>query len=482
MSDTFESTVRPDAGALARASSDPGDMVKPQLETSPVAGSPPAPFIRRMLFGASASAILQASSSALAFLVAVALARLLGTRDYGYYVFALAWASALTIPAGLGLNRFVVRGVAEYEVNQQWSHLRGLLTRANTIVAVTASAIAAGGVIIALTTVEAPLRWVLALAMVLIPINALTILRQNTMQAFGRIVAGQIPEYVIRPIMIVIGIGLLAVVGGRILTPLAAMVVYVTAATTALVVGALALRRTIPERVRTAVPQYQRREWILAALPMMLIGGIWQLNGYVSTIAVGMLGGAQEAGIYNVVEKGAGLVVLLLIAANMPFAPLVARMRAIGDRAGMEHGAERIAQATVIASLPIVIFLVAFPDVYLGLFGAEFDSGDTALRVLALGQLFNAAAGPVGSVLIMTGHERKACWGVGLGLLTTVILSIALIPSFGVTGAAIADAASFVVWNVALNVLCRRSLSINATAFPRLAMATAGRNPHSSAL
>jgi O-antigen/teichoic acid export membrane protein len=258
------------------------------------------------------------------------------------------------------------------------------------------------------------------------------------------------------------------------------MVVNVSAATAALAVGMLVLRKTIPERVRTAAPHYLKREWIMAALPMMLIGGIWQLNGYVSTIAVGMLGGAQEAGIYNVVEKGAGVVVLLLIAANMPFAPLVARMRAVGDRAGMEHGAERIAQATVIASLPIVIFLVAFPDVYLGLFGTEFDSGVTALRILALGQLFNAAAGPVGSVLIMTGHERTACWGVGIGLLTTVILSVALIPPLGVTGAAIADAASFVVWNVALNVLCRRNLSINATAFPRFAMATADRNPLSS--
>jgi O-antigen/teichoic acid export membrane protein len=81
----------------------------------------------------------------------------------------------------------------------------------------------------------------------------------------------------------------------------------------------------------------------------------------------------------------------------------------------------------------------------------------------------------------MTGHERTACWGVGLGLLTTVVLSVVLIPPLGITGAAIADAASFVVWNVALNVLCRRNLSINATAFPRLAMATAGRNPQSSA-
>lgn len=444
---------------------------KPTEESDPQ----PTPFVRRMLFGASATAVMQASSSAIGFLVAVALARLLGSRDYGAYVFALAWASALTVPAGLGLNRFVVRGIAGYEVNQRWDHLRGLLIRANTLVAAASIAIAAIGAAVALTTLGPSLRWVFAVAMVLIPINALTILRQSTMQALGRVIVGLVPEYVVRPVILISGVGVLALVGGRVLTPMAAMIVNIGAVTTAFAAGVVALRKAIPEQARTVAPRYQMREWITAALPMMLIGGIWQLNGYVSTIAVGTIGGTREAGIYSAVEKGGELIVLLLVAANMPFAPLVARMRAKGDVAGMEHGAERIAQATVIASLPIVIFLVAVPAVYLGLFGAAFTSGGTALRILVLGQLFNAAAGPVGSVLIMTGHERAACWGVGLGLLTTVILSVALIPPLGVTGAAIADAASFVVWNVALNVLCRRRLAINATAFWRLAMTTTRR-------
>lgn len=423
-----------------------------------------------MLFGASATAILQASSSGVGFLVAVALARLLGSREYGVYVFAVAWTSALTIPAGLGLNRFVVRGVAKYEIGQRWDYLRGLLIRANTLVAVASCLIAVGGVAVVLATLGPPLRWVFAISMILIPINALTILRQNTMQALGHIIAGQIPEYVIRPVVLVIGVGLLAFVGGKVLTPIAAMIVNVVAVTTAFTAGVIALRKALPERVRNATPSYQMRAWIAAALPMMLIGGIWQLNGYVSTIAVGTIGGARDAGIYSAVEKGGELIVLLLVAANMPFSPLVARMHVKGDSSGMEHAAERIAQATVIASLPIVLFFVVLPGLYLALFGSGFMSGGTALRILVVGELFNAAAGPVGSVLIMTGHERTACWGVGLGLLTTIVLSIALVPVLGVTGAAIADAASFLVWNLALTMLCRKRLGINATAFWWLAM------------
>jgi O-antigen/teichoic acid export membrane protein len=274
----------------------------------------------------------------------------------------------------------------------------------------------------------------------------------------------------VRPLLLIGGIGILALIGKAVLTPIAAMTVNVIAVGSACATGVNSLRKALPEQVRSASPRYEMSTWIAAALPMMLIGGIWQVNGYVSTIAVGTIGGARDAGIYSAVEKGGEFIVLLLVAANMPFAPLVARMRAKGDLAGMQHGAERIAQATAIAAFPIALAFVVFPGVYLGIFGGSFGSGATALRILAVGQLFNAAAGPVGTVLIMTGQERAACWGIGAGLLTTIVLSIALIPSLGVTGAAIADAVSFVVWNLSLNVLCRKRVMVNATALPLLAM------------
>ncbi len=462
-----------EAAGLSQALNEPlpgTDGNKEGQESATSAGAPPAPFVRRMLLGASLTAVLQATSSASGFIVAVALARLLGSQRYGIYVFAFAWASALTIPAGLGLNRFVIRGIARYEVSEMWDHLRGLVVRANTLVAAASSTIAVIGGAIALTTLGPSSRWVFVVAMSLIPISALAILRQSTMQALGRVVSGQIPEFVIRPLVLLAGVGVLAIVGGKVRTPMAAMIINVIALSAAFAAGLLALRRALPQQVRTATPSYRMREWVTAALPMMLIGGIWQLNGYVSTIAVGTIGGPREAGIYSAVEKGGEIIVLLLVAANMPFAPLVARMHARGEISGLEHGAERIAQVTVLASLPIAVFFLAVPSVYLGIFGGAFASGGTALRVLAVGQLFNAAAGPVGSVLIMTGNERAACWGIGSGLVTTVVLSIALVPFLGVTGAAIADAASFVVWNVALNVLCRRRVGINATAVRGLAM------------
>lgn len=493
MSDAWDDPDRPQPAGMtasrtesARAGVPPPSSVSSAHTASPERGAEvsdesamgslrPHTLVRRMLVGASATAVLQGASSAAGFAVAVVLARLLGESGYGSYAFAVACASVLTIPAGLGLNRFVVRGIATYEVKRQWGQLRGLVLGANKIVFVTSTGIAVLGCVIALTVLAPTYRWVFVVAMLLIPVNALVLLRQATMQAFGRIVTGQMPEYVIRPVILLGGIGVLAVADRRVLTPPIAMGVNVAAVSVAFVAGVLGLRKAIPEQARAIAPRYEVRKWIAAALPMMLIGGMWQVNGYVTTIAVGTLGGARDAGIYSAVEKGGEFIVLLLVAANMPFAPVIARMHARGDRAGLEHTAERIAQVTVLAASAVAAFFVFFPGTYLGIFGHGFASGGAALRILALGQLFNAVAGPVGSVLIMTGHERAAIWGVGSGLVTTLALSLALIPALGVTGAAVADAASFVVWNTVLVVLCRRLVAINATAFWPLSMASGRR-------
>ena len=51
-------------------------------------------------------------------------------------------------------------------------------------------------------------------------------------------------------------------------------------------------------------------------------------------------------------------------------------------------------------------------------------------------------AGPAGNVLLMTGHEGIAVRGIGIGLLANLVLGILLVPLFGVTGGAVAFAAS----------------------------------------
>jgi O-antigen/teichoic acid export membrane protein len=97
-------------------------------------------------------------------------------------------------------------------------------------------------------------------------------------------------------------------------------------------------------------------------------------------------------------------------------------------------------------------------------FGDEYAVGATALAILAAAQLANAAAGSVGQLLSMTGHERDAARGVALSALVNVALNALLIPRWGMNGAAAASAASLITWNVLLAILVHRRLGLHSTA------------------
>jgi O-antigen/teichoic acid export membrane protein len=421
-----------------------------------------------MLRNASATAVLQGASGAMAFVLAVLLARFLGSAGYGRYAVAFAWASILTIPAILGLDRFLVRGIAVYEVQRNWSLMKGLLLRTNQLVLITSVAIATCGVAVAFLSMAPASRAPFSVAMVLVPLTALTLLRQGAMQAFGRIVSGQLPEFLVRPSLILIGV--IALNYLDVLTPTSALIVNVVSVAIAFTVGAILLRRALPTSMRLARPEFLTGSWLRASLPMMLISGVWMANLYAATLIVGALQGPQAAGVYSAVQKGSEVIVLVLSATNMALAPAIARLYAQSDKEGLEHATERMARATLVVSAPLAIAFIAFPNLYLALFGHSFQSGATALMIIAVGQLINAAAGPSGNVLIMTGQERIAVWGVATGLLANIVLAFLLVPPLGVTGGAIAFASSLALWNTILVIIARRTVGINVTAFAIFSM------------
>jgi O-antigen/teichoic acid export membrane protein len=426
---------------------------------------------RRMLRSAFATAVLQVVSNGLGFVIAVLLARLLGQGNYGTYTFALAWASFLAIPALVGFDQFLVRGIALYEVRHEWPLMKGLLRRANQIVLLTSVSIAIVGCAVSLLWLSGSLQGSFCVAMVLVPVTALTFLRQGAMRAFGRVVSGQFPEYIVAPLLILTFVGILALMGGGALTSVSALGAYVVGTAVAFVVGAVLLRRALPAELRPERPAYATREWVWASVPIMFINGVWMTNRYVGVIVLGTLDSAQATGVYGVVEKGAALIVLVHFAVNMPLAPAIARLHAQGDYVGLEHTSERMARAATLVSLPVCLAFAVFPGIYLSIFGPGFQTGAAAMTILALAQLVNAATGPAGNVLIMTGNERPAMWATAGGLLVNLVLGIALVPLLGITGSAIAFASSLIFWNLTMVVLGRTRVGVNVTAFRRLSVA-----------
>jgi O-antigen/teichoic acid export membrane protein len=86
----------------------------------------------------------------------------------------------------------------------------------------------------------------------------------------------------------------------------------------------------------------------------------------------------------------------------------------------------------------LVILLFARP--IMGLFGPEFVEGASVLRILAIGQFVNAATGPVGLLLTMTGNERDTR-NIVLAYTLFLLVACALVaPRWGILGTAVVNA------------------------------------------
>jgi O-antigen/teichoic acid export membrane protein len=109
------------------------------------------------------------------------------------------------------------------------------------------------------------------------------------------------------------------------------------------------------------------------------------------------------------------------------------------------------------------LFLIFLGHYFLNIFGQDFVDGKGALIILSVGRLLNVAFGSVGAIMIMTGHEREAAFGVGVSAVANVMLNATLIPKWGINGAALATTISLILWNVTLCTYVFRRLGINAT-------------------
>jgi len=169
-----------------------------------------------------------------------------------------------------------------------------------------------------------------------------------------------------------------------------------------------------------------------------------------------------------VANREARLIVFILMSVNAALAPTVSILYTSKEMECLQRVVTKSARMTLILSLPVAVGLILFSKWALLIFGHEFTRGNIALAILSLGQLINAAAGSVGMLLVMTGHERDTAVGIGISTVLNVTLNAFLIPWRGIEGAAIATSSSMILWNLLLGIKVYKRLGIDPTALGQI--------------
>ncbi|MBW2457693.1 MAG: oligosaccharide flippase family protein [Deltaproteobacteria bacterium] len=447
-------TVAPERGWVARLLT----WLSPGLDDPAAA--------RQLAWGTAGTMTVRVLASGLNLVTGMVLARLLLTRGYGIFVFCWASVDFLFAVADLGMSTLVTQRTAAYAAQRKWSRLRGLLRRADQIVALmSVLAVTAGGVALGVGALggKPNLALTFLLALPIVPLLGLTNLRRSVLLGLERPVLSQLVRYVARPLVFWAIVALAYLLGAVEPSAPSAMACELLACAAILGLSVWAVRRFRPTELTEASPSYATRAWLLAAIPMLAIAHlntfVWRLD----IIMVGALATLEGAGIYGAATQWAGVVTYPFLALTIVLSPVVSRLHARGDTATLQAIVTAgIRLATGVSTVLLVGLWLTGPWL-LGIYGSDFVAGTTALTILGVGQLLTMVFGPVWIILVMTGHARVVALLLGCSAVINVSLDALLIPIWGLEGAALGSALVVNIFRVVGVWLVWRRLSLRAT-------------------
>ena len=421
-------------------------------------------FLRRVARGAALALLLQVVGAGLTYGSQIALARWMGIKEFGIYIYAIAWVTILAGPAGLGLPQSVLRLIPEYRAQSDNARLRGLLRGAGIVTVLLGIGFGSVGTLVAVVLggSSGTNVWFLVTAACLIPTLALITLDSAIARAF-RVRNGGVWRVTHPPSFGAYRRSRGVLGHPRLTISRRELVITLVSLTGVALVQLMTVRRHVRPLISDSGVVFEWRAWLRVSLPLVLVTSFALLLSQTDILVIGAMHGPHDAAVYSAASKTSLLVVYVLAAVNAMTAPIFSELYVKHDQPGMQRLAAVSAQWTFWPSLLIATAIAAVSTQVLALFGSGFGAGRGAVIVLLAGQLVNAACGTVGILLTMTGHQTDVAKVYGI----TMVLNIALcsVGSYygGLAGAAGGTTLSMVIWNLWLTRLTKRRVGVRAS-------------------
>lgn len=401
-----------------------------------------------------------------AFIIQILLARWLGTAAFGDYSFAVSWARLLAIFGSVGLTLSTLKFIPDYIAEEKWGHLRGAFRAFSLVVLVASSILAliAMGVFLVFPPADINLT-TLIIGLSLTPLIALVQLYVEYLRGMGHVLIGFAPMRVGQNVGLMVLAGI-AVATGTLTNVVAVSLLGVTFLSILLFQASFTMYRMRKIAAGNEV-QYELREWIRTSLPMLLIRGFAVIMNRVDVLMVGLLLGAAPTGIYAVALRTADLTSFSLLAVNAVTSRRISPLYKQGRMEELESIAKRATLVSFFVSMGTFAGIVLFSNFLLSLFGEDFLLGRNTLLILGFGHVVNAAVGPVGFLMHLTGHQNISSRVYGVSMVMNIVLNYVLIQyaQLGIEGAAIATAATMIFQNTWMYIEVRRHLKMSTLYF-----------------
>lgn len=424
--------------------------------------------IFEVLSGAALAFVLRGFGAGLAFVLNVMIARLLGAEGAGLYFMALSVTMFLSVVARMGLDNTILRFISLNASRGDWGQVKGVQSLGWKLAGSASLGFALLCFLLAPQisiyvfnepNLTDPLRW---MSLGIFTFSVMSLMSES-LKGLKRIQNSMMVSGVLYPAFALTLIWpLVALMGVA-----GASFSYVLSTGLAAVLGAVFWRKAISQHDSPSISFSRETLWA-SSRPLWVMTIVNRaIMPWAPLFLLGIWRSAEEVGIFGAALRVSMLVAFFLMAVNTVLAPKFAELYDKKEFEMLGKLVRRFALAITLATSPFLFILVFEGAWVMRLFGSEFSRGGNTLAILALGQAVNTLTGSVGYLLMMTGHEKDVRNSALFGGVLVIGLSIVLIPSMGIIGAAIASAFAICGSNIVSVYFVKRRLGVMAVPFLR---------------
>lgn len=401
-----------------------------------------------------------------AFLMSIAITRNLPIEQAGHYFLVMALLNLLCPISLAGGDKVNIKYIGIYHSNKDWPGIQGIAVTTLLFSLLVSCLLATGIYLLApgladnlwqKPGIEGTVR-ILAIAAIFVTLN---ILIASKLQAIGLLTASVIISSILTPI----GVAATVSLSGIQTAEKAAQVFLLFSVITFLAGATVWLKKT-----PLTVPNLPKVNIFYTSLPLWgvaFLAALLQWSGY--SIAGRWLSSEQLAH-FLAAQRTALLISFALVVVNTLTAHRFAALYKTNQHTALQTLVLKSTRLMVAIAIPSAIFIIFFSSPIMSLFGSSFAHSSHLLIILSAGQFINIATGPVGYLLMMSGHEKDLLYLLLMSSTISILLSIVLTINLQVSGTAIATATGLILQNLGAVWMVKKRLGFNTLAIwkPRI--------------
>lgn len=401
-------------------------------------------LLRPEMRGMALVIVVKAMMVILNFTLIALAARALDAENFGYYSILFSAAGLLLIGAAAGQELFVIRSWNEFVAAGDAPRVKGLFLFSAALIATAGAVISA--IFLPWVSWSFGIETAVAVTVFLL-ISAGLQVSNHLLRTAVSVAAGDGLGNLLQIAPAIVYLAWCLSTGAE--ARVAGVFAFLAAGAFAALLVHLALMRRLVLRLFPRFGQIRsivdRAQWLARSFRLWGANSLEAINQYVDVLIIGYLLSPTIAGAYFVTVRLANLFAAAADSINLFATRHFSRLYFSGDMQELDRFLNSVAWITLVFITVGMLGISAGGYFALYFINADYAAYYPELLVLCLGTAALAVARPCGSILMLTGHEGSYLRIIAISVGIRVAALFALIPLFGVMGAVIATAASFVL-------------------------------------